>query len=376
MQDLNELKQYYASLGMNERAIEKMVSRSGMRTPALIQQKIEKYQTWLQIDTPTAVRLITRFPNMLNYGLDSWEANPVEKRMKDYQDLLHADAKTVAKLITAYPALLSFDSVSDKPTAVKSKIQDFQTYLHADLATVQKMIIAFPMMLGLDTKTTVKNKIADLQTALQADTATVAKIVTAFPQVLGYEITGNSPTAVNHKLQDLKEIFRTDDQTLTSMLAKAPVLLGLDTASNGPTSLRTKMDKMRAVLAPEQLQAAMVKKPALLTMPAQAFKIRYLIAEQFGVTPRFLQVGFMIHQNKVWARASYLNRQPGVFNLNNIYIGEKRFSERFGVATADLMQHYPLDQAAVTNLENHYYIKTGHKLTLDQQERAVLGLEK
>ncbi len=375
MNDLTALKQYYASLGMNHAEVERVVNLCRMRTPELIQQKVESLQAFLQIDNPTMVHLIRRFPRLLNFDLISEESSKVKNRIREYQDLLQADAKTVVKMITAFPALLSFDSTSDNAKAVRSKIKDYQTTLHADLASVQKMIISYPVLLGLDTKTTIKNKLADLQATLHADAATVTKMVMDFPQLLGYEITGDSPTAVKHKLRHLKDVFRVDEQTLTGMVSKAPSLLGMDAISHGPKSLRTKVDKLRSVLTPEQLRECMVKTPAVLTVPAQAFKIRYMLAENLGIMSRFLKIGYMVNQNKVWARASYLNRHP-VLNLKSVYINEKDFHHRFGRSSAELMQQYPLDQTAVFKIEQNYLLKTGNNLTLDQQERTALGLEK
>lgn len=298
MDELTALEHYFMTLGMDARAIKKVLSKFTTRDLQLIQQKVADYQTMFRVDE-----------------------------------------RTVVKMITFFPSMLSCDVTSDSPTSIQSKIRDFQKLLHTDEQAVLKMCVTYPVMLGLDT-------------------------------------AGDGPTSVKSKIKNYQALLQTDEKTVTQMIVAGPQLLCLDTVSDSPTSVKTKIKKITEVMPLEKLRACGADFQAIFTVPAQAFKVRYMLAENMDVTQSFLRRGgFMTSQSKVWARYCYLNRHPGVFNLNNVYTNEKMFTKRFGVASVDLMQKYPLDRAAVTQIEQVYYIKTGHQITLDQQERAVLGLE-
>ncbi len=377
---LSALKQYYASLGMNDRAIEKVLSRTNVRGLALIQRKVADYQTLFHVDIRRVVKMIIDDPRVLSFDTISDSPTSVKSKIRDYQKILHADERTVTKMLLALTTLLGFDTLGNGPKTVKTKMQNYQTLFHTDERSIAKMILSCPSTLARDvygdSPTSVKNRLKDYQNVLGADEATVAKIILGCPTLIGLDVTSDSPTSIANKVQCFQAAFQLDTPTLTQMFAKAPTLLALDTASKGPTSFATKMEKMTAVIPLQQLREYAVYNPTLLTMPAQAFKIRYMLAENFDVKPRFLKVGYLTGQSKVWARANYLNRHPGIFNLNNIYISEKMFNQMFRVQSADLMQKYPLNAAAVAQIEHNYYVKTGHKLALDQQERAAIGLEK
>lgn len=380
MEDLTKLKQYFVSCGMNNRAIERVLRKTSVRGVALIQRKIADYQTLLHIDAHTAVKMVVADPRILSLDTVSDSPTSVKSKIKDYQTILHVDERTVVKMIRLLSTLMCFDTTSNGPTSVKTKIKNYQTLLNTDERSVMKMIITHPSCLARDiygdSPTSVKNRLKDYQTVLGTDEATVAKMFVNYSPLIGLDVNSDSPTSIANKVQYFQTAFQLDLPTLTQMFVKAPTLLALDTTSTGPKSLATKIQKMTEVIPLGQLRECVVYNPSLLTMPGQAFKIRYMLAENFDVKPRFLKVGYLTSQEKVWARANYLNRHPGIFNMNNIYISEKVFNQMFKVPSADLMQKYPLDAAAVAQIEQSYYIKTGHKLTLDQQERAAVGLER
>lgn len=58
MKDLNALKEYFVSLGLDDRAIEKLLQKSMTRDIGLIQQKIDAYQACLQTDQATVVKML------------------------------------------------------------------------------------------------------------------------------------------------------------------------------------------------------------------------------------------------------------------------------------------------------------------------------
>lgn len=334
-----DFKHYLTTLGMEARAMERALRKHTARDLALVQPKIEAYQKLLHVDQKTVVKLIAKFPAMLGYDVDSDSPTSVKNKMQNFQTILQIDARTVEKMIIAAPQILGFDTINDTPTSIKSKVKDYQRVLHADDKTLRHM-------------------------------------VTIFPNMLGYDVVSDSPTSTANKVQFLKAALGVDDQTLLQMLVKAPVLLAMDTTGTGPSSLSAKIAKLNHVIPADKLRECITTCPMVFTVPAQAFKIRYLLAENVGAMGKFLKKGFMTNQNKVWARACYFSRFPSVYNPNNVYRDEKQFSRCFGVKSVDLMQRYPLDQAAVYQIEKTYLMKTGNLLTLDQQERAAIGLEK
>lgn len=333
------MQNYLTTLGMDTRATEKVLRKNTARETTLVQQKMADYQTLFQIDQPTLFKLIRKFPAMLGYDVLSDSPTSVKSKMKNFQTLLQTDAKTVAKMLIAVPTILGYDTVNDTPTSIKGKFKQYQTILHTDAKTLRHMITIFPAMLGYDT-------------------------------------VSDNPTSVSSKCEYLKTSLQIDDQTLLKMLTKAPILLAMDTTSTGPSSLTAKIQKLKAVMPAEQMRETIITCPTIFTVPAQAFKIRYMLAENNDVMPYFLHKGFMTNQEKVWARACHLAHHLGILNPSNVYRDEKQFNRIFGVKSADLMRAYPLNQTAVACIEHRYYVKTGHSLTLDQQERAAIGLEK
>ncbi len=217
--------------------------------------------------------------------------------------------------------------------------------------------------------TLIQQRLADLQKVLRIDAPTVVHMVVTWPDLLGHD-----GIEVVNKIQDYQKLLQIDEPTVVQMMINRPHLIGYNTMGEGPTAVKSKINKFTAAIPLEQLRDWVVRFPAILDMPAQAFKIRYMLAANLGITTRFFQAGFMTNQSKVWARACHLNRHPGIFNLANVYISEKFFHGMFHVSSSELMQKYPLDQTAVAQIEQDYLARTGHKVILDQQERAVLGL--
>ncbi len=336
---ITDFIQYLTTFGLDTRAMEKVLRKNTARDLALVQPKIDAYQK-----------------------------------------LLHADQKTMVRLITKFPAMLGYDVDSDSPTSVKNKMENFQTILQLSESAVAKMILGAPMILGYDTindtPTSIKGKVKDYQKVLQADTKTLSRMITMLPSMLCYDVTSDSPTSTASKVQFLKASLGVDHQTLLQMLAKAPVLLAMDTNSTGPQSLTAKIKKLNAVIPADKLRTCITTCPTIFTVPAQVFKIRYMLAENVGAMTKFLKKGFLTGQDKVWARTCYLERFPGVFSPNNVYRDEKQFSNCFGIKSTDLMQRHPLNAAAVYQIEKTYLMKTGDLLTLDQQERTAVGLER
>lgn len=335
---------------------------------------LEEYLGTLGLDDRATAKVLTK--KNAQRSLDA-----IQRKVADYQLLLQVDEKTLGKLLTKFPAMLSYDTNGDSPTSIKNKIKEMQAILHTDDKTVAKMVISLPSLFGFDitgnSATSLRGKIKAYQTVLKTDEATVRKMMIAMPSLIGCEIIGDSPASITNKLKFLKSSFQVDDRALTQMLVKAPVLLALDAVGDGPKSLATKINKFKQLMPLDQLREHIAYNPALLTVPAQAIKIRYMLAEDIGLTSVFLQKGFLTSQSKVWARACYMSHLiRGVFKMNNIYREESTFNHTFGVKSADLMKRYPLDQAAVHKIETTYLRKTGNLLTLDQQERAVLGLGK
>ena len=162
---------------------------------------------------------------------------------------------------------------------------------------------------------------------------------------------------------------------MIDVVLKTPSLLAFDTVGTGPTSLKVKIDKITEVVPFERLREIVVANPKIFHVPAQNFKLRYMLAENIGVMSKFLINGFMTGQDKVWARFCYLDKHRGTFNMNNVYAGEKRFNHNFSVNSDDLMQRYPLDKTALARIEQDYQVKTGINLKLDQQELTMLDIE-
>ncbi|MCQ2382455.1 MAG: hypothetical protein MJ060_01250 [Clostridia bacterium] len=417
--DLTELKQYYASLGMNDSQIQKVLANT-MRDLDIIKIKIEDYQTLLHInqtqvvqmicldpyvlnydtisDSETSVKskiknyqtllhvdeaktngIICKFPGLLHYDTISENETSVKSKIKNYQTLLHVNENVICKMIRLCPGILGFDTISDTETSVKGKLKSYQTLLHVDETKVIKMICSFPHMLKFDTisdaETSVKGKLKSYQTLLHADEANVIKMICSFPAMLNYDIVSENATSIKNLIKNYQKILQIDEDTVLQMIREFPGLLGFDTVTDETSGVKNKVQKLNAFVPKEHI----INHPLILSVPAQQFKIRYMLASnintmQDGILKRFLACGFMTSPGKVWARYSGLTSRRLGLKLSYIYQTEKIFQQRIGKKTEDLIKQYPLDLDAVHNIEQGYLRNTGVALKLDTKELAALGL--
>ena len=358
-----QLKAYLFSLGLNPSEVERIRSKARFYNVATIQNRINDYQTLLQTDLKTVLKIVLRYPRLL--GLETFGAKPtsVQSKIRAYQDILHVDTAKVIKMVLNYPQMLSYDCISEK-----------QKTLNVD---------RYPEQQDDFSATSVKAKISDLQTALQTNETNVAKMLSNSPEIIGLSIVDNIiPT-----LAFFREQLQIDQATLTQMLVKFPSLIK-SSIKDGPTSVKSRIEKLREIIPAQQLRELIVKRPTLISVPTQSFKIRYMMAVNANALDAFLSRGFLVNEKNVWARYCYLtSNNPSVKsskmgNMNvirlntNLYRENAVFEKRFGVKVKDLMQEFPLDELSVQDTVERFQRATGEELTLDSNERKALGINK
>ena len=331
-EDLRKLKEYYASLGYNHHEINKLV-KNGMRDIDLIQIRIE-----------------------------------------DYQELLHVDRARVLKLILEVPYFLGYETRGKHiPTSVESKMLDWQNTFHLDEPTVIKMILSDPQMLGAGK---LQDVLADYQRVLQTDQTTVKKIILKGTWLALLDIDKNIvPT-----LTFYRNTLQIDQPTLTQMILQYPVMLGYDISAS-PTSVKSKIEKLNEVMPFTELRARVIEHPKILGAPANAFKLRYMLAvladDYAGnniATDFFFNKGKSIDgQHKVYARLCYL-KSKGLKIMSYLYVADGYFNKRLGVKTEDLKQQYPLDAQALNYIEQEFLRITHRWFELNPQELGEMNM--
>ncbi|MCQ2382878.1 MAG: hypothetical protein MJ060_03545 [Clostridia bacterium] len=330
--DLIAVKEYYASKGFNDNVINKLV-KNGMRDIDLIQIRIE-----------------------------------------DYQELWHIDEKTVWATVLKNPKLLGYETKGKHiSTSIESKMLDWQNTFHLDKPTLIQMILNRPQMLNAGR---LQDMIADYQKVLQVDQATVKKMILQATRLAEFNIDNN----IVKTLKFYRDTLQIDQHTLNQMILQYPPMLGFD-ITESPTSVKSKIEKLNEVMPFKELRARVIEHPRILGAPANAFKLRYMLAmladhyagPDYDVINVFFQKGFMTEQNKVWALLCYL-KSKNLKTMSHLRATEERINKRLGVKTEDLKQQYPLDAQALNQIEQEFLQITHRLFDFNQQELAEMHM--
>lgn len=333
----DELKEYLKSFGFSEGKIAKFFGNTTLRDLTIIKAKMEDYKEIFSLNDIEISKLIKICPQLLGYDISSESEGSVKGKIKFYKDLLNIDENQIRKMIITLPALLGLDTISDSERSVKGKIKAYKELLNLNDREIKKMLRAFPQLLCLD-------------------------------------LVSDSETSVKNKIKFYKDALNLSDSEVRKMLVISPGMLGLDTISNKSSSVKAKIRKFKQILPYDVLRKVAIKTPMIFSVPAQKFKIRYMIANINGNEKNFSLEVFMTNEKKAWARACYL--KPLNVSAYWNYQGEKQFAKQFGITSEELMKVYPLDKKATLEIEKAFWEKTGEKMTLDSDEIKELGLER
>ena len=351
--NLRNVKAYYASQGLNDIAINKLISKSCMRDIDLI-----------------------------------------EIRIQDYMDLWHVDRKTVWATILKFPRLLGMETKGKHiPNSVESRMQNWQTTFQLDKPTLIKKVLTGTSLLSV---CNLQSMIDNYKKILQTDEATVKKILLKQPSLAYLDIEDN----VVPTLKFYRDTLKIDQPTLTKMVLQNQRIIGFNIETS-LTSVKSKIDKLKEVMPLAELREKIIAYPMILNTPAQAFKVRYMLAaladdyirknqrytgkkEKFSITERFFKTGYMTGQDKVWARFNYLV-EHNFKAMNYLYYGDSQFQQWVRAPkNADLIKKYPLDANALNQIEQKYnQIKGKSKntkklrhLKFDPQELAAYHMKR
>ena len=135
---------------------------------------------------------------------------------------------------------------------------------------------------------------------------------------------------------DHSRIFDLTKQEFVNLLKRCPTILSLS-----EKSIELKSKQIRELDISKHF---IISRPSILAIPQNTLKIRYLILRQVANREEiFEKQWFMTSQNKTYARLKFLARKTiGAKLLNYCLIGEKQFSNQFGVSSEELMKNYSL----------------------------------
>ncbi len=197
-------------------------------------------------------------------------------------------------------------------------------------------------------------------------------MIIKLPSLLGYDTNSDGPTSIKGKVEFYRTYLKLSDNEIKNMIIKSPSLLGLDTNTDGPKSVKTKLNKLKTFIEPNRLIELIKNDPNFLCVPAQKFKIRYMLATDLNFSDIFNNCKLITGEATVWARFCFLN-ENGIDKYYNVFVSKKVFKRIYGADTDYLVEKYPLDKEAIKFIEETYMQKTGHKLTLDESELSALG---
>ena len=90
--------------------------------------------------------------------------------------------------------------------------------------------------------------------------------------------------------------------------------------------------------------------------PAETFKLRYAICANHSITPKWFLYKklYMFNENKLYARAKYIESCTAAQNFSLICNGEKVFQEKFGLTSEQLVARYSLTDEAKAEILNEF----------------------
>ena len=400
---------YLKSFNVRDEQIEIICKKINTKNLSKIKPRINFYKEYLNIDGAEMGRFIELAPSVLAFEIDGDSPTVIKKKLAFFKDFFKVNDEQLAVAIKRTPILLYYDVISDSPTSFKSKAKFIKNELNLSDKELRIFLFKNTQILAFDTNngkpSSIKTRIDLYKKLLNASTAEIKKMslrympllihtpenMTAFkfkplkkilkfqdkefadfikkyPQLLCYACYGDNPKSIESKLKFYKETLLLNDDEVINLVKEKPVILTLDTTTDRKTSVQSKMEAFTECMPFEEVRERIIENPKLLTVPAQQFKIRYMLAYNLGIENKF-----MTNEQKIWARYCYL-KDDNYKDFRKVNIDEKGFENEFKVSLDELLEHYPLDEAAICDIEQTFYATTGQELKLNQEEReAVLG---
>jgi len=362
------LKEYLKSLGMSDKALNKVLSKPIMSDIKLIRAKIEFFKKTFNFSDKEIVKIIELFPFFINLDTNSDSQTSVINKIKFYQKIFNINKEEIIKLIKKLPSLLYLDTISDNPTSVKSKIKFYMKAFNLSLDETINIIKKEPELLSYDTvsdsETSVKNKIKFYKENLELSDKQVSSLIKHLPALLGYDTNSENETSIKSKIKFYKKTFEIDNKTLGQMVQKVPSMFAYDVVSEKESSVKTKLKYLLEFATKENI----IKNPILLSHPGMHVKIRYLIMSKGYLKEKIVSGSLlMTSEQKLYARARFLEDHHK--SLKNLHQSEKAFKKQYKVNSGDLIKKYPLSHKVLNQLEQEHFENTGENIKISTKER-------
>jgi mTERF domain-containing protein len=248
--------------------------------------------------------IIQKNPLLMLYSL---EENLVPKLIFYLTTNLRVDSKQLVRLLTAYPQMLDFN--------LDNHILPITAYMMQELGfspiEFRQIILKFPRLVT-HSLFKIKHVVGYLQYELGMEASQVKRVIYQAPQVIGLSMEGN----VQQKVSFIRDSFQLTDQELRRVLSGMPTLLCCNVDSN----LRPKTEYLLQVFGSvDDLREAVLKLPAVLGFSLEK-RIRPRMERllEIGAHPRGITIGIPMKDEafEAWInrRQKRLEKNPGFDN--------------------------------------------------------------
>ncbi|MBQ8468206.1 MAG: hypothetical protein IJ542_00430 [Clostridia bacterium] len=206
--------------------------------------------------------------------------------------------------------------------------------------------------------------------------------ISRWPGLLHYSVDQENSKSIQSKLAFYKKRFKLSDAELVSQIYSFPIFVGLDINPEKKGSVQVKISKLNELGFGDITIGQNLK---VLAAPVNKVKARYIICRNFGLSREvFLNGKFMIHEQKLYARARFLHDHPR-YPRSLLYATESEFYKRTGRSCyhdhevngfvyKSLVSEYPLNEEAMRAEQEKFNLNRKNLVELNQEEiKAVAG---
>ena len=274
-------------------------------------------------------------PNVIE--ADLYENSPVMLSLKELENIFF-DKTLVGKLLVSYPCIVNVDQ-SNQNDNISARINFWEQ--QAELIGKEKN-----------------------------------KFLIRIAPLLRLSVDPNKEDSVFSLFNYYKETFYLTDIALLKQVYSFPNFVGLSLDPKNPNSVDKKLEKLHEVGLTNDVIGQNLK---VLGVPVLKAKARYIICKNFGMEDKtFLSGRFMINERKLYARAKFLQDNPG-FSKSLIAVTENKFhrdtnyftyeeSTIGGITYPPLSSIYPLDESFMIAEQDKYNANHLNKILLDANE--------
>lgn len=265
-----------------------------------ILQKAGFFERKIGLTMEEFLDILKKQPVLLNYS-----EKYIMEKIKFYQKEFNLTLPEFVKTMKVLPALLCYSESS-----VKAKSEFYQKEFEIEKSEFVKIFKLLPAVLSFSEEN-VRKKVDFFKSELDIEKAEFVKILKVLPSILSY-----SEENVKAKYAGIKDINLSNNY--------------------------------------------IVKNPNILAVPANLLKTRYVILRQIAPRKDILARDgwFINNQNKTHARIMYLKDKGKTTSSFNVLCGEKKFKEKFGISSSELMEKYVLTPEEIERLESQYFINS------------------